>query len=315
MSGDSVSDNSQSDVAELATSAGEQIRSPRLAPLKDSTTLRHEPKALRAQLAHDGYLYLPRLLAEDDIVAARRQVFSALHEVDEIAAPPVDGIFTGRSRRDTSVADRGTFWRSVSESWALRRVTHGALLRDTMGTLFGEPAIAQDFLFLRPAGPGKNTPTHCDRPFFTRTTDSVLTAWIALGQVPLRLGPLYIVEGSHQFDDIKAHYQGFDVARHTHRKAALDQTPLQLATERNTRILSGNFAPGDVVIFNMFLLHGALDNISANNEVRLSVDVRYQPASAPRDPRYFGANPTGTTGAGYGELVGARPLTEAWHTR
>ena len=32
MSGDSVSDHSQSDVAELATSAGEQIRSPRLAP-------------------------------------------------------------------------------------------------------------------------------------------------------------------------------------------------------------------------------------------------------------------------------------------
>ena len=49
--------------------------------------------------------------------------------------------------------------------------------------------------------------------------------------------------------------------------------------------------------------------------MRLSCDVRYQPVAEPIDPRYFGPNPGGTTGAGYGELNGAKPLTQAWHVR
>ena len=49
--------------------------------------------------------------------------------------------------------------------------------------------------------------------------------------------------------------------------------------------------------------------------MRLSCDVRWQAASLPVDERYFGADPRGTTGAGYGELVGAKPLTQEWHVR
>lgn len=84
---------------------------------------------------------------------------------------------------------------------------------------------------------------------------------------------------------------------------------------RNTRILSAEFAAGDVVVFNMLLLHGALDNMATDNRGRLSCDIGYQAESAVQNPRYFGANPSGTTGAGYAELVGAKPLTEPWHVR
>ena len=73
--------------------------------------------------------------------------------------------------------------------------------------------------------------------------------------------------------------------------------------------------PGDAVVFGMYLLHGAFDNHAADGAVRLSVDVRWQPAADARDPRYFGPRPAGTTGAGYGELNGAKPLTEDWHQR
>ena len=65
----------------------------------------------------------------------------------------------------------------------------------------------------------------------------------------------------------------------------------------------------------MFTLHGSLQNVSEENRVRLSVDVRYQRLADTVDERYFGPSPTGTTGIGYGELVGAKPLTEAWHIR
>jgi len=128
-------------------------------------------------------------------MSARTEIFTRLADVGEIDSPPEAGIFSGRSQRDQKISSRGDFWRSVSDSWALRRLTNGNQLHHLMGALMGCAARGQDYLFLRPAGPGKNTPTHCDAPFFTRTTEHVLTAWIALGPMPLELGPLYVIEG------------------------------------------------------------------------------------------------------------------------
>ena len=297
------------------TSQGELIPAELVAPLRESNAVGSEPQALRARLEADGYIYLRGFFDRQDVMAARRDVFSRLAAVGEIAQPAVDGIHTGASERDALVPDRGEFWRSVSETWTLRRLSHGRQLHHLMDAVLGESARVQDYIFLRPAGPGKSTPVHCDYPFFTRLTEQVATAWIALGDVPLRTGPLFIVEGSHRFEDIVESYRGFDVALDTSRKAARSETTVELAKARGARLLTSDFGAGDVVVFNMFLLHGALDNVSERGEVRLSCDVRYQVASAAQDPRYFGSDPSGTTGAGYGELVGAKAMTEAWHVR
>ena len=305
--------SSRSELA-AATAQGEPLSPPLLAPLRDSSDVRDQASECQARLAMDGYLYLPAFFTRDDVLSARRDVFGRLAAVGEVADPPENGVVTGTSRRDDMVADRGSFWRSVSETWTLRRLSHGRPLHELMDRVLGEPSAAQDYLFLRPAGPGKSTHLHCDYPFFTRNTEAVATAWIALGDVPLHLGPLFVVEGSHCFDDMIESYRGFDVARDTARKAALPQTPQGFATSRGARLLSNDFHAGDIVIFGMFLLHGSLDNVSSNG-IRLSCDVRYQIACADRDPRYFGPDPTGTTGAGYAELIGAKPLTEPWHIR
>ena len=95
----------------------------------------------------------------------------------------------------------------------------------------------------------------------------------------------------------------------------LMQDPSKLALSRGVQLKTANFEAGDVIIFSMTLLHGSLDNCSPNGQVRLSSDVRWQPAADPVDPRYVGDNPPGTTGAGYGELNGAKPLTLDWHQR
>ena len=90
---------------------------------------------------------------------------------------------------------------------------------------------------------------------------------------------------------------------------------VSFANKRNAKLLTTNFKPGDVLIFGMHTLHGAFENHATDDRIRLTCDIRYQPISEPRDPRYFGVSPGGTTGAGYGELNGARPLTEDWHVR
>lgn len=139
--------------------------------------------------------------------------------------------------------------------------------------------------------------------------------WTAFGPVPISDGPPVMFEGSHRFADLVEATRGFDVARDSACRAARAEDHASFARARGARLLSADFGPGQIVIFSMFTWHGVLDYHSARGRVRLSRDVRFQPVGAPQDPRYFGPNPGGTTGADYGELNGAKPLTEPWHIR
>jgi len=301
--------------ASRASVMGRPVPGTLLAPLQG---VRVEPDAMASlpqRLARDGYLYLRGLLPEEAILAARQAILGRLEAVDEVAAPATAGIATGRSRRRELHADLGKFWRSVSDEPALRRLTAGPELAALGATLFGEPARSHDYLFLRCAGRGKATGVHCDAPFFTRMTPRVVTCWCPLGPVPLEEGPVFVLEGSHQAADLAARVAGFDVARDKDRKAIMAEDAVTLTEQRGCRLLSADFAPGDVVAFGMLTYHGAFDNASPIDRVRVSCDVRIQPAADPLDPRYFGPEPLGTTGVGYGELNGAKPITEDWHVR
>ena len=294
---------------------GKAIPPELLGPLTDTPSPLPAGEVLRARLERDGYLLLRGLIDPSDIQAAREEVFARLGEVGEIAAPTTDGVFSGQSNRDALYDDRGTFWKSTSEGPALRAVTNGAALTQATTAVFGEPSVGSDYLFLRPVPGGRFTHMHCDAGFFARATERVLTCWIAYTEVDLDRGPIFVVEGSHRFDDIRSRFSGFDVVWNNDRKASIDEHPADFARARGARLLTTHFRPGDVLVFGMYTVHGALEHHASDNRIRLTTDIRYQPASEPRDPRYFGDNPGGTTGAGYGELNGARPLTEEWHIR
>jgi hypothetical protein len=244
---------------------------------------------------------------------ARREVLARLSDVDEIV--PGGDVFTGRSARKAREPDLGRFWRSVSEGPALRRATHGRDISRVMEIVAGEAPRAQDFLFLRVGVPGRATGLHFDYPFFTRMHDQVWTVWTSMGDTPVSRGPLMVVENSHRFSDLVESVVGFDVVRDTSRKAAFADNAIDFARARGTRLLTADFRAGDVILFGMYLLHGSLDHSDPGGTVRVSTDLRWQPARMPADPRYFGAEPTGTTGAGYGELNGAKPLDVDWHVR
>ncbi len=294
---------------------GDPVPASMLGEFTDSTDLIGDAAALRSRFEADGYLFLRGLHNVDSVMAAREEVFKRLEAVGEVKPPARDGIYSGASRRRALQPDLGAFWQSVSEGPKLRQITHGAAVREVTGQVFREPTIPHDYLYLRPAPVGRSTGPHCDYPFFARTTEQVVTVWTALGAVPRTEGPLTIIEGSHRFADLVEATRGFHVARETSRNATRPESHIAFARSRKSRLLSADFEPGDMVIFGMFTWHGTLDNCSQTGRMRLSSDVRFQPARAPKDPRYFGPHPGGTTGASYGELNGAKPLTEPWHTR
>jgi len=276
---------------------------------------------LQAAIERDGYVLLRGVLDRDGVMAARHEVFSRLEQVGEIKSPAVEGIATGESRRRELAGDLNEFWRSVNTGSALRGVTHGKSVHEILRSILAEQARGHDLMFLRPAAVGQGTRLHYDHPFFAGRSNRILTAWIPLGDVPITDGPLVAVEGSNRFDDFLDPIREVDYAADRSndvvQKVAYDKQnetdPITLVTARGTRLLSSGFQAGDLVVFSGFLLHGSLDNRSPIGRVRLSCDVRYQPAADPADDeRYFGENPLGSSGGGYGAMKGAKPLTQPW---
>jgi ectoine hydroxylase-related dioxygenase (phytanoyl-CoA dioxygenase family) len=111
----------------------------------------------------------------------------------------------------------------------------------------------------------QTTPPHQDH-WYTGGTTNLWTVWIALTEIPLALGPLAVLPGSHvkglvPHDGQGAGRQGVQVIEDEQFAAA----PL---------------AAGDAIVFNCLTVHRALPNVT-RDRVRLSVDYRYQPANEP----------------------------------
>lgn len=294
---------------------GQLVASDVLAPFVDSTSIADDHAALSQSFRENGYIFVRGLIPQDSINQARQEVFGRLAEVDEIAEPAVNGITTGRSRRSELVTDLGQFWQSVSEGEAIRKVSHADETKSLLNVLLDEPALAHDYIFLRPGSTGRFTFLHFDYPFFSRGSKRVVTAWTAIGPVPKNEGALFVLENSHTFDDLIGDAVEIDYASAASPQVQMTDDLVKFARQRGSRLLTTDFKPGDVIVFGMTTMHGAFDNSSELGRARLTVDVRWQPAAEPFDDRYIGPNPAGTTGAGYAELNGAKPLTQAWHIR
>ena len=286
-----------------------------LSELKETNLKNTTDEKLRQSLNENGYLLLKNVIEKNDITKARNDIFEKLKNVDELEDPFTEGIWSGRSKRDELHKNRGVFWENVSNTKSLRKITNGNNLKSVFSRIFGISSIGFDFIFLRAVSGGKFTHMHCDAGFFTRKTQKVLTCWLVFTDITIDKGPLFIIEGSHKFSDIKNKYKGFDVDIHKHMKATIDTDPIAFAQQRNSKLLTAQFHPGDALIFGMYTVHGTFENHAKDNKIRLTCDIRFQPNNELRDPRYFGLKPTGTTGAGYGELNSARPLNEDWHIR
>lgn len=266
---------------------------------------------LAQQLGERGYLLLRGVLDADEVMAARREVLARLAEVDEIAEPSEAAIATGRSSRAEMHPDLGAFWRSVSEGAAIRRVVNGPRMRALMERLFGEPVDHFGFLWLRAMTSGRASPLHVDHAYMNRGSKRLVTVWTPLGAVGLHEGPLYMVENSHLWPDLRARFEGVDVDRDAGAVGHMTEHPVDLARDRGVRLLTTAFQPGDCMIFGMFTAHAAFDNHAEGGKVRLSCDTRFQPAADPMDERFAGPNPPAHGGQGYGCLSAAQPLTAA----
>jgi len=282
--------------------------------LRESKDVLHDDSELRRRMDDDGYLYLRNFLDRDEVKAVRRALCEVLAEEGWLdpGCPHEDAI----ASESMHSYFRPDLVNGGKPTQLLRKLIYGDRMMELYARLLGGEAMHYEFTWLRIISPGKGTFPHCDIVYMGRGTNQLYTAWVPLGDVPLNVGGLVVVEGSHKNEELRRTYCQMDVdtaclnnpgksqTENSGHKAfgALDLDLRALRSRLGGRILtSPEYRMGDLLTFSVFLVHGSLDNQS--REVRMSSDSRYQLASEPADERWIGENPPGHGGDMVRDLI------------
>lgn len=258
--------------------------------LRDSNDMLDDPEALEARMVEDGYWLFRGLIGRDTVLDARREIllkYAVIGEIDEINHPLMEGIYSDESYIDK--VNLLAFTESVRTGHAYERVVLHEALIGLLERFLGGAVRCFDFKWPRLVRPDETCGLHCDAPYVNRGSRNVITAWIPLGDLPREEGALIVLEGSHRNGTVRRRY-GYKDADRDHL-GWLSTNPITLRKNLGGRWLTADFRAGDVLVFSMYLVHGAIDNHSRKNRCRLTSDTRYQLAGEPLDERWNGDEP------------------------
>ena len=284
--------------------------------LRSSGDLVEDPAALRDRMDADGYLFLPGLLNREEVLAARTEILE--RAAGDGLLDPDYPVSQGILKRGLNPYFKPEY---TQDNAALRRVLYDGPMIAFFETFFGEAVRHFDYTWLRAVGAGKGTSPHCDTVYMGRGTRALYTAWTPLGDVPLSVGGLMLLEGSHRRTDVLGDYLRQDVDTYCTNgpnaeraqtgefnwehwdgsfgqwDGSITHDPVALRGDLRGRWLTrAEYRMGDVLIFTIRTVHGSIDN--QTQTLRLSTDTRYQKASEPADERWIGAEPIGHGTAG-----------------
>jgi 1-deoxypentalenic acid 11beta-hydroxylase len=226
--------------------------------------------ALKSLLADEGYLFFRGVLDVDQVLTVKRDLVHSLQEQGLVAPGSSEPIWTGAGMdrvNDVALYSLSSY-QDLSEGSAKMLVTN----------VFGEAAFMFKNPNIRYALPEHAmyiTPAHQDS-FFIRGTTSFCTLWIPLMDLDESMGGLALAAGSHK-RGLREHIEQQDVYSYVFKGRRQKGVSLQ---EIDEPWLSLDYHPGDVLVFHNLTLHWGLPNRS--DRIRLSIDTRAQPASAPR---------------------------------
>lgn len=274
--------------------------------LLDSNDALEDFDELRRRMDRDGYLFLPGFFEREEVRRVRLKICEVLSS---------EGYLDPEEPLESAIVPTGTelyFRPDIANGPAkpeVDKVIYGPKLMEFYSNLLAGPSTHYDFTWLRTIAPGQGTYPHCDVVYMGRGTHNVFTAWVPYGDVPLHVGGLIVMEGSHRNTPSLDGYRTMDVdtaCTNVPGKSQTDAADLPffgalgddapgLRSELGCRLLTcPEYKMGDLLTFSIYTVHGSLDNQS--REIRMSSDSRYQLASEPIDERWVGENPPGHGG-------------------
>lgn len=149
--------------------------------------------------------------------------------------------------------------------------------------------LLYDQLFVKPPR-GEPTPWHNDLPYWPVDGNSVMSIWLALGDVTLDNGGLEFIRGSHRwgrrFDPFDTEADGITYLENTAKVTGNEATPNFDAERDQHEILAWDLAPGDAVAFHALTVHHANRNATDGQPRKgyalrfMGSEVRYREADA-----------------------------------
>lgn len=271
-----------------------------LGQLRSSSDRLGEPTALRRALAADGYLFLRGFADRMEVLEVRQALLGTLRETGYAGPPDGEGQARPGPKSGGAVLD------GIARDCApLQELLYGERRAALFESLFGEPVRHFDFTWLRAVPPGPGSRAHMDVVFMNRGSRRFLSAWTPLGDIPVEMGGVAVLQGSHTSSLLQQDYANRDVdtyciddAQAAEKKVsesmiwsgALEADLETLRDTSKSSWLTSDFELGDLLIFFPLTVHVGLDNRS--EYLRLSCDSRYQPMQDPVDERWFGPDPS-----------------------
>lgn len=233
--------------------------------------------AERAVYARDGVVHLPGLFDADWIARLNAAIDRDMAKPSAMAcdfnAPGTPGRFFGDMFMWTWDAD-------------FRAVIFDSPAPAIAAALMGAEHVHffYDQLFVKEPGTTKPTPWHQDQPYWAVRGEQICTVWIALDAISHAAGAVEYVAGSHRWDR-RFRPVAFREGNHNdlrYRQSDLEPTPDIEAARERYDIRTWTMAPGDCLVFQAMIMHGAPGNSTSNRRRGLALrftgdDARYDP--------------------------------------
>ncbi|GAB3393305.1 phytanoyl-CoA dioxygenase family protein [Humibacter soli] len=247
--------------------------------------VRNDKDALWRRLRRDGYLYLTGLLDPAVVCDFRAYYFGKLAVTGLVSPEGIsEGIDSG-GEVDRALVRRALFDEIVPGDQYSALTAH-PVIRAWFEWFLGDDVHLHKRRIIRHIRPGESgigtaTQAHYDLVYLREGTDRVLSLWVPLGDVPLEVGGLAYLEGSHH------RVMAQERAGVLKAPAASITADLPgLADEYDSRWLVTDYRAGDVVVHSAHIVHASTDNVDPRNRIRLSTDIRYQRVADPIDWRW-----------------------------
>lgn len=253
-----------------------------LGELVDSTPLLRNPKALRARAQEDGYLFFRRYLPTDAIRALRHDLLRVVERFGWLrpGQDPLGGSMNLEALNavpaDQMRVDIGVSAHAYDESQkleSLHSLPHHPSLLALYEQLFDRDVLVHPRHIVRMMTAHdvmEPIPTHQDYPL-VQGSGNTWTCWAPLGTYPTELGGLAVLRASH-----RGGYLPVMPA------AGAGGVQAQLCDENDW--LTTDYECGDVLTFASYTVHKGTE-CTDTDQIRLSLDARYQPADEPVEVR------------------------------
>ncbi|MBB6486014.1 phytanoyl-CoA dioxygenase family protein [Rhizobium lusitanum] len=255
--------------------------------------------AIRWLYEENGYVWLKGFLPRSEVIEFRGWVFSHLAATGLIASgtDPRDGIASAITP-DSKAVDR--YLMALVRSVAYE----GFCAQPRMARFMDEFLAGISYLhkrkIMRHVRPGTTTatPAHYDLVYLRGGTSRVVTAWIPIGDIPVEMGGLTYLEGSHaigarmerdfaeQNSDLSPEERVSAYNRNMTEGGWVSKDLPDMAERFDTRWLIADYEAGDVMLHSPFMIHASTTNQDERQRLRLSTDIRYQNVEDEIDVRW-----------------------------